>query len=423
MMTAVSITSGNDPEKMVSTSLERLGGLEQFVSGNSALIKPNLGPWIPQIIPKYVNQWATTNPIIVGALIKELQRIGIEDIAVADGAFLDLDATAQLDESGMRTVVEAAGGRVIDLDQGNHVRVKVADTLALEIAEPVLKTDNLINVPVMKTHVQTKLTLGIKNLKGVVSKASKRVMHRGDLERSLALLCQALKPKLTLVDGLLGMEGLGPAVFGKPTVPGLLVAGCDPVAVDAVTATIMGHDPYTIDHIVIANQLGLGEIDIKNITIHGLPLQEAIHPFEPAQVGVHNIVQELGLEGIRYFGADGAATSECTGCIDTLLNALIALKSDVKGLKRPLDIVIGSRDLPENIGENLLLYGRCQAKNQNKGTWLSECPPSIRDTYSAVAKMTLSRTEYLFALIKRLYKGTKVNPLPHWEQYKDIAFP
>jgi len=422
-MTVVSITSGNDPEKMVSMSLERLGGLEQFVSGNSALIKPNLGPWIPQIIPKYVNQWATTNPIIVGALIKELQRIGIKDIAVADGAFLDLDATAQLDESGMRTVVEAAGGRVIDLDQGNHVRVKVADTLALEIAEPVLKTDNLINVPVMKTHVQTKLTLGIKNLKGVVSKASKRVMHRGDLERSLALLCQALKPKLTLVDGLLGMEGLGPAVFGKPTVPGLLVAGCDPVAVDAVSATIMGHDPSTIDHIVIAHQLGLGEIDVKNITIHGLSLQEAIHPFKPAQVGVHHIVQELGLEGIRYFGADGAATSECTGCIDTLLNALIALKSDVEGLKRPLDIVIGSRDLPANIGENRLLYGRCQAKNKNEGTWLSECPPSIRDTYSAVAKMTLSRTEYMFALIKRLFKGTKVNPLPHWDQYKDITFP
>ena len=422
-MAAVSITSGKDPVKMVSTSLELLGGLDKFISGKNALIKPNLGPWIPKIIPKYVNQWATTNPTIVVALIKELQKIGIDDISVADGAFLDLDATAQFEESGMRTLVEAEGGHVIDLDQSDHVRVKVADNLALEIAEPVLNTDNLINVPVMKTHVQTKLTLGIKNLKGVVSKASKRVMHRGDLERSLALLCKALKPKLTLVDGLIGMEGLGPAVFGKPTVPGLLVAGSDPVAVDTVTAIIMGHDPKTIDHIAIANQLELGEIEVKKIKIHGLSLKEATHPFEPAQLGIHNIIKELGMEEIRYFGAEGAAKSECTGCIDTLLNALIALRSDVKGLTRPLDVVIGSRDLPENIGDNILLYGRCQAKNKKEGTWLSECPPNVRDTYSTVAKMTLSTTEYIFALIKRLFKGTKVNPLPHWEQYKHVTFP
>jgi uncharacterized protein (DUF362 family) len=422
-MTNVSITSGKDPEKMVSTSLELLGGLEQFISGKTALIKPNLGPWVPKIIPKYVNQWATTNPTIVVALIKELNKIGINDVSVADGAFLDLDTTAQLEESDMRTLVEAAGGHVIDLDQSNPVRVKVAEKMALEIAEPVLQTDNLINVPVMKTHIQTKLTLGIKNLKGVVSKASKRVMHRGDLERSLALLCQTLKPKLTLIDGTVGMEGFGPAVFGKPTVPGLLVAGSDSVAVDAVTASIMGHDPKTIDHIVIASELGLGEIELNNITIKGLSLKEALHPFEPAQLGVHNIIKELEMEEIRYFGTEGAAHSECTGCIDTLLNALVALKSDVKGLKKSVDVVIGSRDLPENIGNNVLLYGRCQAKNKNEGTWLSDCPPSIRDTYSALAKMTLSSTEYMFALIKRLFKGTNVNPLPHWEQYKHVTFP
>lgn len=422
-MSIVSIASGKDPDTMVHTALDLLGGLDQFISGKSVLIKPNLGPWIPQIIPKYVNQWATTKPAIVVALIKELKDIGIEDITVADGAFLDLDATAQFEESGMRTRVEEAGGKVINLDHGPHRRVKVADNLALEIAESVLNTDNLINVPVMKTHIQTKLTLGIKNLKGVVSPASKRVMHRGDLERSLAHLCNVLKPKLTVIDGLIGMEGSGPAVFGKPKTPNLIIAGRDSVAVDTVTASIMGHDPNTIEHIVIAHELELGEINPDNVEIRGTPLIDARHPFEPAQLGVHNIVKELGMDKIRYFGTIGAAHSECTGCIDTLLNALIALNSDVESLRTPVDIVMGSRDLPENVGNNVLLYGRCQAKNKEQGTWLSECPPSIRDTYSAIAKMSLSRTEYLFALIKRLFKGTKVNPLPQWDQYKHISFP
>jgi uncharacterized protein (DUF362 family) len=327
-MSIISITSGKDPDAMVPTALDLLGGLDQFISGKSALIKPNLGPWVSQIIPKYVNQWATTKPAIVVALIKELKNIGIKDI----------------EESGMRAMVEEAGGKVLNLDNGPHRRVKVSDNLALEIAESVLNTDNLINVPVMKTHVQTKLTLGIKNLKGVVSPASKRVMHRGDLERSLALLCNVLKPKLTVIDGLIGMEGFGPAVFGKPKTPNLIIAGEDSVAVDAVTASIMGHDPNTIDHIVIAQELGLGEINPDNVEIRGTPLREATHPFEPAQLGVHNVVKELGMDKIRYFGTIGAAQSECTGCIDTLLNALIALNSDVESLRTPTDIVIGSRE-------------------------------------------------------------------------------
>jgi uncharacterized protein (DUF362 family) len=76
-MSIISITSGKDPDAMVPTALDLLGGLDQFISGKSALIKPNLGPWVSQIIPKYVNQWATTKPAIVVALIKELKNIGI----------------------------------------------------------------------------------------------------------------------------------------------------------------------------------------------------------------------------------------------------------------------------------------------------------------------------------------------------------
>lgn len=201
----VSIVRGEEPEKMVGDALELLGGLKNIVSESNALIKPNLGSWITGIVPKYVNRWATTKPEIIVALIEELRKVGIEEVSVAEGAFLDQDATAQFQESGIKEMVEAAGGRIIDLDKGDHVKVGVSEGFALEVAKPVLDTDNLINVPVMKTHVQTKLSLGIKNLKGTVSKASKRAIHRGDLEKSIALLSKAVRPKLTLIDGLVGM--------------------------------------------------------------------------------------------------------------------------------------------------------------------------------------------------------------------------
>jgi hypothetical protein len=325
----------------------------------------------------------------------------------------------------MKEMVETSGARVIDLDLGGHVGVKVSDNLKLQVAKSVVSTDNLINVPVMKTHIGTRLTLGIKNLKGVVSKASKRIMHRrGDLERSLALLCQAVKPRLTIVDGLVGMEGLGPAVFGKPVKLGIIIAGVDPVAVDAVAASVMGHDPKEIGHIRIASELGLGEIDIENIDIRGIPLEKVKHPFEPAQLGSHNLVNMIELNGIRYFGGTtGANGSECSGCQNIVLNALAALKTDTSTLQRPLDIVIGPREIPDEIGDNILLCGDCQAKNKSRGSWVSGCPPSIRNIYMMIGRMTLSKTGYYGALIKRLFRGKKIKPLPHWEEHKHITFP
>jgi len=419
MSATVSIVRGKEPDKMVMEVVRLLGGLESIVSGQNAVIKPNLGPWFPTVVPRFVNRWATTKPEIVVAMVKELRKIGVNDVSVAEGAFLDLDATAQFEESGMKNMVEEAGGKVIDLDRGGHVRVSVAENFVFEIGKSVLNTDNLINMPVMKTHTMTRLSLGIKNLKGTVSKASKRAMHRGDLERSIAFLSKTLRPKLTIVDGLVGMEGLGPAVAGKPKNPGLLVGGTDPVAVDAVTATIMGHDPKEIEHIKIASELGLGEINVDRIKILGVPLEKAKHPFEPAPLGAHNMIGTFGMQGVRYFGwTPGVIGSECTGCIDTVMSALWALRSDVATIQRPLDIVIGPRGIPDEIGNNVLLYGNCQAKNRNRGKWLPGCPPSTKDAYMSIGKMGLSRPTFGWALTKRLFKGQKTEPLSQWKRYE-----
>ncbi len=281
-MSVVSIVRGEDPDRMVREALELLGGLGSIVSGNNAMIKPNLGVWGTLNIPRWLNRSMTTKPEVVVALVRVLKEAGVEDISVGDGAVLDMDATEQFKKSGLKKLVKAAGGRAVDLDRDGDTKVKVADNLTLEIANSVLETQNLVNIPVMKTHVLTEVTLGIKNLKGVVSKDSKKAMHRRDLERSITLLCKAVKPKLTVVDGLVGIEGLGPSMQGKPTKPGLLIAGTDPVAVDAITAMVMGQEPKEVEYIRIAWELGLGEIELDRIEVRGLPLEEAKYPFEPA---------------------------------------------------------------------------------------------------------------------------------------------
>lgn len=422
MAAIVSIVRGQRPEEMIKEALDLLGGIENLVSGKNILIKPNLGPWSVGIVPEYVNRWATTKPELVAALVKQLRDAGVEEISVAESGFIGYDATAQFEESGMKEVVEKAGGKIIDLDKGEYEKVKLTEDISAEIGKAVLEADSIINMPILKTHMWTKVSLGIKNMKGVISARAKREFHRKNVEPLLAYLCKAVTPQLIIVDGTLGYEGLGPVLFGKPRKVGIVIAGTDPVAVDAVSSAVMGHDPKEVDHIRIAAELGLGEIELDRIEIRGARMDEVKQSFEPSPLGGHNMVAMLEMGGVRYFGSrPGDTISECSGCIGNIVAALAALRSDTGRLQRPLDIVAGMRDLPEGAGDNLLLYGNCQARNKDKGTHLPGCPPDIKGTYSAIGKITLSRGAYMKALMKRIFKGQKIKPLAHWEEYKNVT--
>jgi uncharacterized protein (DUF362 family) len=421
-MSVVSIVRGDEPEKMVRESIELLGGIKSLVSGSTALIKPNLGVWETRGIPAWLNRASTTKPEIVTALIKILKEVGITDTVVAEGAILSMDTIKQFRRSGYKKKVEATGSRIIDLDREEFLKVKVADKHILEISRRVMECENLINVPVMKTHGLTKVTLGMKNLKGVISKQSKRAVHRKDLERSIALLCQAVRPKLTVVDGIIGLEGLGPVSWGKPVKLGLIIAGTDPVAVDAVASRVMGQEPSEVEHIRIGWDLGLGEIEPDKIEIRGLSVDAVKRPFQPAPRGFTVAPEIIRAKGVRYYGwKPGDESSECSGCMETLCGGLWALNSDVSGFQKPLDIVIGNREIPVEAGENLLLYGNCQARNKERGTWVKGCPPNILDAYTAIGNKVLAKPQFTWAIMQRLFKGYRIRALPEWEEYRKIA--
>jgi len=195
-----------------------------------------------------------------------------------------------------------------------------------------------------------------------------------------------------------------------------------PIARPQLRTTLKVNEHFPVDFVAWAcTELGIWT---GSFSVYRNDLAGCYEPLEPAQLGIHNIVNVLGMEGIRYFGwTPGAIGSECSGCSGILTGVLWALRDDVATLQRPLDIVIGPGDIPDEIGDNVLLYGNCQAKNKNRGVWLSGCPPSATRAYTSIGKMTLSRITYTRALIKRLFKGYKVKPLPQWEHYKQITNP
>jgi uncharacterized protein (DUF362 family) len=121
----------------------------------------------------------------------------------------------------------------------------------------------------------TTVTLGIKNMMGAL--ASKGSMHNGRLNENIVDLASILKPSLTVIDGI--VAGEGHETSGNPVEMNLVIAGTDPVAVDAVGAAVMGIPPTEVKHLVLAEKKGLGTCRLENIEIIGEPIENVRRKF------------------------------------------------------------------------------------------------------------------------------------------------
>jgi Pyruvate/2-oxoacid:ferredoxin oxidoreductase delta subunit len=159
------------------------------------------------------------------------------------------------------------------------------------IAQPVAQARQIINVAKLKTHGLMGFTGAVKNLFGCIPGTEKATMHLrlADREHFAGMLVDlylALKPQLSIIDGIVAMEGQGPRQ-GNPRPVGLLIAGTDGVAVDAVACAVVGIDPMSIPTIRVAHQQGVGQGDLTKIRILGAPLEEVqVRDFKPAETSV-----------------------------------------------------------------------------------------------------------------------------------------
>jgi ferredoxin len=149
----------------------------------------------------------------------------------------------------------------------------------LEIIRPVLEADILINLPKFKTHNLTMITGAIKNIYGVIHGRSKTLYHTKFLEiekfyELLFDLHSIIKPSISIMDGIIGLEGEGPGASGIPRQVGLILASRDSVALDMIVTNIMGIDPASFPLQQTARSRGISSADIGNIEIKGPGLEE-----------------------------------------------------------------------------------------------------------------------------------------------------
>jgi uncharacterized protein (DUF362 family) len=258
-----------DPEALVRAAVAALGGIGQFVSrGANVIIKPNICVAHPY---QYA---ATTNPWVVGALVKLCFEAGAGKVRVMDYPY-GCSEQEGYQTSGIRAQVEAAGGEMAYMTPlYKYVMTPVPaglDLKQIEVFEDILKADVLINVPIAKTHDAATLTLGMKNLMGTILR--RNTIHF-NLGQRIADLNSLVRPQLTVVDAVRILTAHGPGGGDLRDVKELdmVIASKDVVAADSFATTLFGMQPSDIAYIVAGTAMGLGHSDLQNLKIEQIPL-------------------------------------------------------------------------------------------------------------------------------------------------------
>lgn len=264
----------------VRRAMEMARWRDHLPAGEPVALKPNLG-W-DKLIPG-----AISAPWVVEGVIRTL-RGHVGEIYVVEADQVVLDAAKGLAISGLGRVCAAYGVPYVNMSRERMVPVRdPARTVLRDVRLPeILTRTRLVTLPVMKTHNKTTITGSLKNQWGCLE--TLRHHFHLVLADAIADVNALVKPRFAVMDGTVGLEGDGPK-SGIPREAGVVLAGADPVGVDATAARFMGYDPHAIEHLVRCAEIGLGVLDPP---VEGAPELRAPRPFTPAS---HNAVSWLEL--------------------------------------------------------------------------------------------------------------------------------
>ena len=263
------IAKNGSPSQLLQAAMAPLGGMDRFVKkGQRVVIKANIA-WA-----RTPEQACTNNPELLSALIKMCYEAGAKRVAVWDHTCDNYQFA--FSRSGLKETTQKAGADIFS-GHGRNVykQVEIPKGKKLKTAEvlrDVLESDVFINFPIPKHHFATELTLGMKNLIGVVW--DMELLHKIDIHQCIADINTLRKPDLVVMDVIRILTTNGPKGPGKTEDIGEVVVGTDSVAIDAYGATFFKHPktgkpfkPEEIKFVKNAYELGLGEIDLSKVRL------------------------------------------------------------------------------------------------------------------------------------------------------------
>ncbi|MDO8673867.1 MAG: DUF362 domain-containing protein [Dehalococcoidia bacterium] len=256
------VARGNSPQAITEAAIEALGGITRFVKrGDVVVVKPNI---CASRKPEYA---ATTNPEVIETIVRLCLGAGAKTVLVFDGPFDGINTA--YDQTGIAAAAQRAGVQIQKMSSLKYKKVNVPDGRALksvQVYDDMLTANVIINVPIAKNHELATLTLGMKNMMGVVLD---RQSFHGALGQKVADLNTIVRAHLTIVDAVRILTANGPTGGNLRDVKQLntVIASADIVAADSFATTLFGKKGADIDYIRRAAEMGLGEIDLKKLNI------------------------------------------------------------------------------------------------------------------------------------------------------------
>lgn len=352
---------GKNLKIAVEQLFNMLGGINKHVKpGRSVFVKPNLGTSWPSF---------SVNTDLLAAVLRAYSHAGCK-------TFFGEDPIGAFDKHiykkyRLKSMARRSRATLLDLRNGPHKIVKVPQPLffkELEISIHAFEASTVVSLAKVKRIPICTVSLSLKNMKGFITPQWKRRFHCEGLEKGIVDLNKVIKPKFAIIDGTEALD-----MGRNKTIPmGLLIASRDLVAADTICALIMGLDPQKIDHIMWADQAGLGTADPSKIKVVGDKIDDLIGKFKfskPADP----------FEIIKKYNANIAIVQKepCCACLNELGRELKATrKQDLKKM-RNVTIVVGSKGKITKKHKTLILYGNCAKKQTEKGIFVKGCPPGF----------------------------------------------
>jgi len=371
MVSGVSIVKvqSEDVERAVRKAVSLSHSFESVEwEGSMVLIKPNVAT------PAKPASGTVTDARVIEAVTRLVSEKNPRSVVIGEGSSVGYDFPDRLDSmhcmevAGVLEVAKRCGVKVIDLNRDERVQVKVPDAFVMDtfaIAKTAWEADVVLSLPVIKTHVRTGITCGLKNMKGVLPGEEKKRTHRCGLDRGIVDLNRAKRPTITIVDGIIGSQGTNSEEADRVPL-NLILAGNDAVAVDSVCATVAGFDAREILHVQLAAEAKLGIADLDLIEVRGERIEAVRRPFIPYLQAAQHL----------YGGTSIIEKNTCTGCMGELVSTFIYLKrAGFHDKLHDLTVIMGTPEDIPSLNQTPVVVGRCAQEYRHLGVFVPGCPP------------------------------------------------
>ncbi len=413
----VAIARYRKKTKSLKKAIELAGTFNGLSGTEKVFLKPNIVYW--STAPDFLKYGVITTSRIVEDTIIILKEYGIKDITIGEGIVTSnpkdvASAKHAFEYLGYNKFKKRYGIKVINIMERPFEKVQISEGITLNYNIDSLHSDLIISLPVLKTHAQARVSLSIKNLKGLIDIASRKKCHSADTERDLdfflSRLPKNLPPTVAIIDGIYTNER-GPGYDGKMRRSNILITSTDLFSADKVGAEILGYNPLDVPYFVHFSENNNRPLDFSDVDIVGKTIKSVKnyhdYKFPYSDDGLRPIAfDKQGIKGVSFREYDNTT---CTYC--SIITGIIPLAISYAWEGDPWDdveIILGKRMNPTPGKKRTILLGQCMFNKHRNNPDINEmipikgCPAKIENIVEALHKAGIKVNSEIFENLEKI---------------------